>query len=188
MPAACSLSVRLSTRKASTTMSCVAEAVATRSAPSATTSGRARWIAERRARRSPRSAGTARAKASRAGGPTAATKTARRAHRPAAPRRISSCRACRPAQRARWCRDRLRLSRIQISSVEPDKRERQAGGEAEKHDDQHPPLQIDGERIGNGNAGGGRGRGHWLGAAETKPSPLAARGWRAGSGSDPRAG
>ena len=37
MPAACSLSLKLSTRKASTTMSCVAEAVATRSAPNATT-------------------------------------------------------------------------------------------------------------------------------------------------------
>src|ERR1700733_1776137 len=36
MPAACSLSFRLSTRKASTTMSCVAEAVATNSAPMAT--------------------------------------------------------------------------------------------------------------------------------------------------------
>ena len=41
MPAACSFSGRLSTRKASTTMSCVAEAVATSSAPSATRPGAA---------------------------------------------------------------------------------------------------------------------------------------------------
>ena len=41
MPAACSFSGRLSTRKASTTMSCVAEAVATSSAPSATSPGAA---------------------------------------------------------------------------------------------------------------------------------------------------
>ena len=39
MPAACSLSSRLSTRNASTMMSWVAEAVATRSAPKATTNG-----------------------------------------------------------------------------------------------------------------------------------------------------
>src|ERR1700688_1701880 len=39
MPAACSLSSRLSTRNASTIMSWVAEAVATRSAPMATTNG-----------------------------------------------------------------------------------------------------------------------------------------------------
>src|SRR5215472_1566522 len=39
MPAACSSSARLSTRKASTIMSWVAEAVATRSAASATTNG-----------------------------------------------------------------------------------------------------------------------------------------------------
>ncbi|MEY9662360.1 hypothetical protein ABIE80_001068 [Bradyrhizobium diazoefficiens] len=36
MPAACSLSGRLSTRKASTTMSCVEDVVATSNAPSAT--------------------------------------------------------------------------------------------------------------------------------------------------------
>ena len=41
MPAACSFSGRLSTRKASTTMSCVAEAVATISAPSAIIAGAA---------------------------------------------------------------------------------------------------------------------------------------------------
>ena len=41
MPAACSLSSRLSTRKASITMSWVAEAVATRSAPTATSQGAA---------------------------------------------------------------------------------------------------------------------------------------------------
>ena len=41
MPAACSLSSRLSTRKASITMSCVAEAVATSSAPTATSHGAA---------------------------------------------------------------------------------------------------------------------------------------------------
>jgi hypothetical protein len=39
MPAACSLSSRLSTRKASITMSWVADAVATRSAPRATSPG-----------------------------------------------------------------------------------------------------------------------------------------------------
>ncbi|CEG10660.1 hypothetical protein BN961_04101 [Afipia felis] len=39
MPAACSFSGRLSTRKASITMSCVAEAAATNSAASATPSG-----------------------------------------------------------------------------------------------------------------------------------------------------
>ena len=46
MPAACSLSSRLSTRNASTTMSCVADAVATRSAPIATSKGGDRRIAE----------------------------------------------------------------------------------------------------------------------------------------------
>ncbi|MGY3620392.1 hypothetical protein ACVJGD_006588 [Bradyrhizobium sp. USDA 10063] len=39
MPAACSLSGRLSTRKASTTMSCVEEVVATRSAARAANQG-----------------------------------------------------------------------------------------------------------------------------------------------------
>ena len=39
MPAACSLSGRLSTLKASTTMSCVDDVAATSSAPSATNSG-----------------------------------------------------------------------------------------------------------------------------------------------------
>ncbi len=39
MPAACSLSGRLSTRKASTTMSCVEDIAATNSAPSATNNG-----------------------------------------------------------------------------------------------------------------------------------------------------
>jgi hypothetical protein len=39
MPAACSLSGRLSTRNASTTMSCVDDAAATSSAPSAANSG-----------------------------------------------------------------------------------------------------------------------------------------------------
>ena len=48
MPAACSFSGRLSTRKASTTMSCVADAVATSSAPSATSAGATAGLQEPR--------------------------------------------------------------------------------------------------------------------------------------------
>src|ERR1700755_430562 len=48
MPAACSFSGKLSTRKASTTMSCVAEAVATSSAPKATKPGATAGLQEPR--------------------------------------------------------------------------------------------------------------------------------------------
>ncbi len=48
MPAACSEGSRLSTRNASITMSCVAEAVATRSAPNATSQGDAAGLQKAR--------------------------------------------------------------------------------------------------------------------------------------------
>ena len=60
--------VRLSTRKASTTMSCVAEAVGDQQRAERDHERRDRRIAQRRERRSPRSAGTATAAASRAAG------------------------------------------------------------------------------------------------------------------------
>ena len=92
-----------------------------------------------RATRSPPSAGVARAPASRAGGRAA------RQHRHVErvdqrrPQELDACRACRPARTGRWCRDRRR-PRASTPAASSRQRQRQAGGEAEEHHDQHARL------------------------------------------------
>ena len=155
MPAACSLSLRLSTRKASTTMSCVADAVATRSAPSATISADAdgsqrprKTIAaiskscdsNSQPRRRPKSFdSTGTSSASTSGAQSELYRVGRADQRKQADRAEIDAALAHPDQERR-----------------AGQRERQAGRKAEEHDDQHPPLQIDRKRVGDGCAGGGR--------------------------------
>ena len=141
---------RLSTRKASTTMSCVAEAVATRSAPSATTSGDADG-SQRPRKTIAAISKIATARASRAAGQT--LRQYRHVERIDQRRPEELYRVGRADQR-----EQADGAEIDAALAHPDQqrrarqRERQARRETEEHDDQHAPLEIDRERIGDGCA------------------------------------
>src|SRR6516225_6985907 len=147
MPAACWLSGRLSIRKASMTISCVAEAVATKSAAANTTYHGARAGSE---------------KAS-----STIETISRSCENKSQPRRSST-------RSMRRCPQKLdgvgrADQREQADDTEIDahfphphqqrgtrQRQRQPGGEAEEEHDQHARLEIDRERVGKARA---RGRG-----------------------------
>ena len=143
MPAACSLSGRLSTRNASTTMSCVDDIVATSSAPSATNSGE-------------------RAGSVSASSRIAADQQQLREHQPAAAaaerageeRHMQRIDQRRPEKLQRVGRADQREqpdgAEIDAGFAHPyqqrrsRQRQRQPGGKAEQQHDQHARLQIDG--------------------------------------------
>ncbi len=151
MPAACSLSSRLSTRNASITMSCVAEAVATRSAPTATSERRDRRIAgaEEHDRRDQQKL--------RQQQPAAAA-----AETPRQKRHVERVDQGRPQEfdgvgRADQ-REQADGAEIDAGLRHPDQQrrarqgQRQAGRKAEEQDDKDAPLEIDGERVRHGRA------------------------------------
>ena len=155
MPAACSLSGRLSMRKASITMSCVAEAVATSSAPSATSHGDAAGSqkAEENDRRDQQEL--------RKNQPAAPPAEQRRQHR-----HVERIDDRRPQEldgvgRADE-REQADGAEIDARFPHPDQqrragqRKRQPGGEAEEQHDQHARLEIDRERVGEARAGAAR--------------------------------
>ena len=161
MPAACSLSSRLSMRKASMTMSCVAEAVATSSAPTATHHGSSHRIAEGQEcdRRDQQELGKHE--------PAAPSAEQRRQHR-----HVERIDDRRPQELDGVGRADERKqpdgAEVDARFPHPDQqrragqRQRQPGREAEEQHDQHARLEIDRERVSEtrpGRCGVGR-RGH----------------------------
>ena len=152
MPAACSFSGRLSTRNASTTMSCVADAVATSSAPSATNNGERAGIGQRQQQ-------------------DRGHQQQLREHQPAAPaaepaRQHGTCKRIdqrRPQEFQRVGRADQREqpdgAEIDAVSLHPHQqrrsrqRQRQPGRKAEQQHDQHARLQIDRQAFAPGGAG-----------------------------------
>ena len=152
MPAACSLSGRLSTRKASTTMSCVEDVVATNSAARATNSG------ER--------AGSVNASSRIAAISSNCENTSQPRRRPKARVNNGTCSASTSGAHRNFKRVGRADQREQADGAEIDagfahphqqrrsrQRQRQAGGEAEQQHDQHARLQIDGEAVAPGGGG-----------------------------------
>src|SRR6516165_5931704 len=145
MPAACWLSGRLSMRKASMTISCVAEAVATKSAAANTTYHGAR-------------AGSEKA--------SSTIETISRSCENKSQRRIERVDDRRPQKLDGVGRadQREQADDTEIDAHFPHphqqrgtrQRQRQPGGEAEEEHDQHARLEIDRERVGKARA---RGRG-----------------------------
>ncbi len=146
MPAACSLSSRLSTRKASITMSCVAEAVATRSAPTATSQGAA--------------AGSHRPRNTIAAISRICENTSQPRRRPSqrdSMRHVERIDQRRPQEFHRVGRADQREqpdgAEIDAGLAHPHQqrragqRQRQARREAEEQNDQHARLEIDRERL-----------------------------------------
>ena len=144
MPAACSFGRRLSTRNASMTMSCVADAVATISAPNATSHGAVAGSRERQER-------------------DRGHQQELREHQPAAPpseqprqhRHVERIDQRRPQELDGVGRADQRKqpdgAEVDTGFAHPDQqrrageRERQPGREPEEHHDEHARAQIDGE-------------------------------------------
>ena len=154
MPAACSLSGRLSTRKASTTMSCVEDIVATSSAPSATNSGERAGSVSASSRIAPISSSCENTSQPR-----------RRPKRAREERHMQRIDQRRPQEFQRVGRADQREqpdgAEIDAGLAHPHQqrrsrqRQRQPGGKAEQQHDQHARLQIDGEAVAPGGAGSG---------------------------------
>ena len=147
MPAACSFGRRLSTRKASITMSCVAEAVATSSAPNATSHGAFAGSVKREKH------DRGHQQELREHQPAAAAADSARQHRHVEridQRRPEELDGVGHADQ----REQADGAEVDAGLGHPDRqrragqRERQARREAEKHHDQHARPQIDRERLG----------------------------------------